>query len=58
MRDFILRGFLNAVGKMPDYKIMLNAAGWVDKGVLEESDLVKIQQAIDAHNALNGGLMT
>ena len=50
MRNFIKSGFLNAVGKMGDYWIILNAAGWFDKGVLLETDLVEIQAAIDAHS--------
>lgn len=53
MRNFIKNGFLNAVGKMGDYWIILNAAGWFDKGVLLETDLVEIQAAIDAHNPDN-----
>ncbi|MBR4544659.1 MAG: hypothetical protein IKO14_01590 [Oscillibacter sp.] len=51
MRNFVKNGFLNAVGKMGDYWIILNAAGWFDKGVLLETDLVEIQAAIDAHSA-------
>ena len=51
MRNFVKNGFLNAVGKMGDYWIILNAAGWFDKGVLLENDLVEIQAAIDAHSA-------
>jgi len=52
MRNFIKNGFLNAVGKAGDYWIILNAAGWLDKGVLLEEDLVEIQSAIDGHNAV------
>ncbi|MBQ9492948.1 MAG: hypothetical protein IJR54_04345 [Oscillibacter sp.] len=48
MRNFIKNGFLNAIGKMGDYWIILNAAGWFDKGVLLEEDLVEIQNAINA----------
>lgn len=47
LKDFIKRGFLNAVGKMADYQIILNAAGWLEKGVLDEADLMEIQTAID-----------
>ena len=37
---------------MSDYKIILDAAGWLEKGVLEESDLAEIQVAIDeSHSA-------
>ena len=36
---------------MADYQIILNAAGWFEKGVLSESDLAEIQTAIDEKNA-------
>ena len=45
---FIKRGLLAAVGRMADYQIILNAAGWLEKGVLTETDLMEIQTAIDA----------
>ena len=32
---------------MADYKIMLNAAGWYEKGVLTDEDLFEIQTAIE-----------
>lgn len=48
LRDFLKRGLLDAVGKMPMYKIVLNAAGWLEKGVLDETDLAEIQAAIDS----------
>lgn len=44
---FIKNGLLKAVGKMADYQVILNAAGWFEKGVLEENDLAQIQTAID-----------
>ena len=46
LRDFIKSGLLKAVGKMADYQIILNAAGWLEKGVLLEEDLEEIQLAI------------
>lgn len=46
--EFVKSGFLKAVGKMSDYQIILNAAGWHEKGVLTEDDLSEIQGAIDA----------
>ena len=49
--SFIKGGFISAVGKMADYQIILNAAGWFEKGVLSESDLAEIQTAIDEKNA-------
>lgn len=48
LSGFIKRGLLSAVGKMADYQIILNAAGWLEKGVLSEDDLMEIQTAIDA----------
>ena len=48
LREFIKIGFLKAIGKMADYQIILNAAGWLEKGVLTEEDLSKIYMAIEA----------
>lgn len=50
LREFIKKGFLNAVGKMAEYQIILNAAGWYEKGVLTEDDLEEIQTKIDEKN--------
>lgn len=51
LREYIKQGFLDAVGRLADYQIILNSSQWMDKGVLEESDLAEIQAAIDAKNA-------
>ena len=48
---FIKSGFIAAVGEMADYQIILNAAGWFEKGVLSENDLSEIQIAIEEKNA-------
>ena len=48
--SFIKGGFIAAVGRMADYQIILNAAGWFEKGVLSESDLAEIQTVIDDKN--------
>ena len=48
LREFIKIGFLKAIGMMADYQIILNAAGWLEKGVLTEEDLSKIHMAIEA----------
>jgi hypothetical protein len=50
LNEFIKKGLLNAVGKMADYQVILNAAGWFEKGVLTEDDLAEIQMAIDVKN--------
>lgn len=51
LASFIKNGFISAVGKMADYQIILNAAGWFEKGVLNETDLAEIQAAIDVKKA-------
>lgn len=48
LKNYIKRGLIAAVGKLPDYQIILNSAGWMEKGVLDETDLMDIQTAIDA----------
>lgn len=50
LREFIKKGLLDAVGKQADYWVILNAAGWLEKGVLTEDDLAEIQTAIDEKN--------
>lgn len=49
LRDFVKKGFLDAIGKMANYQIILNAAGWQEKGVLTEDDLSEINDAIDSY---------
>lgn len=51
LRDYIKKGFLDAVGKMSNYQIILNSAGWMEKGVLTEEDLTEINAAIEAWEA-------
>lgn len=50
LREFIKKGLLEAIGRMPNYQIILNAAGWHEKGVLMEDDLAEIQTAIDGQS--------
>ena len=56
LKDFIKKGLIDAVGKMANYQVILNAAGWYEKGVLNESDLADIQAVIDARNAEAGAV--
>lgn len=51
LKEFIRKGLMDAVGKLADYQVILNAAGWMEKGVLDEADLAQISAAIDAKNA-------
>ena len=48
LREYVKKGFMDAVGKMSSYQIILNSAGWMEKGVLTEDDLAEIQTAIEA----------
>lgn len=50
LRKFLMDGLRDAVGKMADYQIILNAAGWHERHVLTEEDLAEIQALIDAKN--------
>lgn len=50
-REFLMQGFRNAVGKMQDYQVILNANGYYEKGVLTEDDLAELQALINAKNA-------
>lgn len=46
LRNFIKTGLIKAAGSMADYQIILNAAGWLEKGVLTEDDLAEIEAAM------------
>lgn len=48
LKEFVKKGLLDAVGKMADYWVIMNAAGWHEKGVLDEADLAEISAKIDA----------
>ncbi len=47
LRHYIKNGLLLAVGRKADYEIILSSASWLEKGVLTETDLAEIQEAID-----------
>lgn len=51
LKEFIKKGLLDAVGKMADYQVILNAAGWHEKGVLDEADLAEINAKITESTA-------
>ena len=50
IRNYIKKGFLEAIGNMPEYKIRLNSAGWYEKGVLLGEDLEEIEKAIKEYD--------
>ncbi len=49
-REFLMTGFRNAVGKMADYQVILNANGYFEKGVLTEEDLAELYHMIEVKN--------
>ena len=57
LKEFIKKGLLNAVGKMADYQVILNAAGWLEKGVLTEQDLELINEKIEAQYFVEEGAL-
>ena len=50
-RNFLMQGFRNAVGKMQDYQVILNANGYYEKGVFTEEDLAELQELFNVKNA-------
>ena len=50
LHDFLMKGFLDAVVNKPDYWIILNASGWMEKGVFAEDDLAQLDKAIAEKN--------
>ena len=57
-REFLMKGFRNAVGKQEDYQIIFNANGYFEKGVLMETDLADLQQMIDEKNAVTEDIVS
>lgn len=55
LKEFVKKGLLDAVGKMADYQVILNAVGWMEKGVLDEADLAEISAKIDAQHPVVEG---
>lgn len=47
LREFIKNGYLKAIGKMEEYKIILGATSYFDKGILKEEDLIEINEALN-----------
>lgn len=48
LKKFIKKGLIGAIGNLPSYQIVLNAAGWFEKGVLDEMDLAEINAEIES----------
>lgn len=52
LRNYVKKGLINAIGKQPDFWVILNSANWLEKGVLLEEDLIEINQLIDEKNTI------
>lgn len=52
LREYIKKGFIDAIGKMSDYQIILNSTGYFEKGVLLEEDLAEINRLIEEKNTV------
>lgn len=50
LNEFIKKGLLDSIGKMPDYWVIINATGWYDKAVLTLEDLAEINAKIEEKN--------
>jgi len=50
LHNFVMNALKSSIGSMPDFWVMNNALGWMEKGVLAEVDLVEIQALIDQKN--------
>ena len=51
LHNFVMNALKSAIGSMPDYWVLNNALGWMEKNVLTEADRMEIQALIDAKNA-------
>lgn len=52
LRDFIFKGLTGAIGSMAEHQIILNAAGWHEKGVLSEEDLAALDRLLEIRRAV------
>lgn len=43
LRTFVMKTIRGMVGNVPEYQVRLYAAGWMEKGVLTETDLAEIE---------------
>lgn len=46
LHDFVMRGLIGSIGKMPDYWVINSALNWYDKGILTEQDLETINSKL------------
>ena len=44
---FLKKGFIDAVGRKPEYEIRLDSGDWHRLGILTEEDLAEIEVALE-----------
>lgn len=52
-RETMKNALIQAIGKKPDFEIILAAGEWIKLGKMTESDLADIQAAIDAQYVID-----
>ena len=50
LRNFILHGIKDSIGKVSDFQVIDNALGWYQKKILFTEDLAEINMLIEAKN--------
>lgn len=51
LREYVKKGFIDAVGKEADHWIRLKSAEWHKDGVLTDEDLEELNRRIEAKNS-------
>ena len=51
--DFLMEGFRDAVGKVPNYQIIIDATNWYKHKVLTLDNLIEIRNLIHPDNPIH-----
>ena len=54
LRTFVMKTIRGMVGNVPEYQVRLYAAGWMEKGVLTETDLAEIETLLTPAEETDG----
>lgn len=46
LHNFVMKGLLESIGKMPDYWVINSSLNWYDKGILTQEDLEQINEKL------------
>lgn len=50
LHDYVMKGLLDSIGKMPDYWVINSSLNWYERGTLVQADLEQINAKIDEKN--------